>query len=745
MAGIEEKVVTTTCASHCGGTCILNVHVKNGVVTRIESDLGKEPQMRACARGRAYRQRIYAPDRLTYPLKRVGPRGRGEFKRITWDEALDTVASELKRVSTNYGSASIILSASGGDVGQLHTRRQIHKLLCLAGGYSRSWASRSFEGAVAAVSATYGTHFANSSRDDLANSRLIIMWGWNPTSTRTGTNTCWFLALARESGTRIIAVDPRLTDSAAVFAHQWIPIRPGTDAAMLISMAYVIIADNLQDQAFLDKFTLGFDNFRSYVLGKEDGIPKTPAWAEPITGVSAPTIERLAREYAKTKPAALLAGIAPGRTAYGEQYHRVAMTLAAMTGNIGISGGDAAARSWASISWYPYKMKPGLFRIDEVPNPVETAGGLETKSGVVYTSPWSHRLGVSGGVSFASTWLHCDQIADCILWGTQGGYPVDPKLLYVVNSNFANQASNTNKIIKAFDKLEFIVVQEQFMTPTARFADIVLPTTTFLERNDIARGVGLPFYGYVNKVVDPVGECKNHLEICRELAKRLGINDFGDDTEDELLRKEVANTEVPDYDQFKTAGIYNLKLNEPYVALKKQIEDPANNPFPTPSGKIEIYSKQWESKKDPLLPPIPKYIETWESPNDPLARNYPLQLITTHFKRRALSQFDNTPWLRELQAQELLISTADAETRGIKNGDLVKVFNDRGKIIIRANVSERIMPGVLDLPMGAWFQPDDAGMDWGGCANVLTKDCPSPAGACSYNTCLVQVERVKED
>ena len=351
----QEVAVMTTCSSHCGGACLLKVYVKDGVITRIETDDGEEPQLRACLRGRAYRQRVYAPDRIKYPMKRVGARGEGIFERISWDEALDRVVGELKRVRDTYGPASIVLQRMAGDVASLHCFGPIERLLNMAGGYTALWGITSFGQGVAASMVMYGTLFASNTRDDLVNSRLIIMWGWDPASTVSGTNTCWYLAQAREAGARIVSVDLRYTDTAATFAHQWIPIRPGTDAAMLIAMAYVMIKEKLYDENFLATYTIGFDRFKDYVMGVEDGVSKTPSWAERITGVPSATIEGLAREYATLKPAALMAGVAPGRTAYGEQYHRAAITLAAMTGNIGIHGGDAAARAWESVlGGYPY-------------------------------------------------------------------------------------------------------------------------------------------------------------------------------------------------------------------------------------------------------------------------------------------------------------------------------------------------------------------------------------------------------
>lgn len=733
----EEKVVTTTCSSHCGGkSCIVKVHVRDGVITRIETDDSEEPQLRACARGRAYRQRVYSPDRLKFPLKRVGVRGEGKFDRISWDEALDTVAGELKRVKETYGPAAILFQYGGGDSTVLHGGGLIDSLLCMMGGYTKTWGFLSHEAGLFASLATYGTLTTLSTRDDLLNSRLIIMWGWNPANTITGTNTPWYLAQAKEKGIKIVCVDPRHTDSAAVFAGQWIPIVPGTDAAMLIAMAYVIIENNFQDQAFLDKYTVGFDQFKAYVLGQEDGIPKTPVWAEYITGVPAAVINNLAVDYATMKPAALMCGISPGRTAYGEQYHRAAITLAAVTGNIGIHGGSSAGNvQQVAVGGYPFFKLPGLTAgggARKVANPVEHGAPLRKYALPVY------------GEHASSARVRYTRIADAILKGKAGGYPSDFKLLYIAGTSFPNQYMDINKSVQALQKLEFVVVQEQFMTPTARFADIVLPVSSFYERNDVTAGHGVPpFYGYMHKVIEPLYESKSHFEIATELEARLGISNYSDKAEDEWLREIIGGSYVPDYDAFKAQGFHKVHLPEPHVAFKQEIDDPANHPFPTPSGKIEIYSQQLADMNHPELPPIPKYIQTWESRDDPLAKKYPLQLITTHFKRRAHTQFENIPWLRELQTQAMLINSIDAKDRGINDGDKVRVFNDRGQTIIQVRVAERIIPGVVDIPEGVWFDLDEKGVDKGGSPNVLTKDVPSPGGALVTNTCLVQVEKVR--
>ncbi len=222
----------------------------------------------------------------------------------------------------------------------------------------------------------------------------------------------------------------------------------------------------------------------------------------------------------------------------------------------------------------------------------------------------------------------------------------------------------------------------------------------------------------------------------------MGITDYDEETEEGHTKALSEKAGIPDYEAFKEDGVYRLELPEPYVAFKKQIDDPENNPFPTPSGKIEIYSQQIADRGNPMMPPIPKYIETWESLNDPLAEKYPIQLVTPHAKRRALGKWDNIPWLRELVPQEIAISTGDAKARGIRSGAMVRVFNDRGEMIVPARVTNRIMPGVSRLLSGSWYDPDEKGVDRGGNANVLTRDEPSPGGAFGYNTILVQIEKV---
>jgi len=725
-----EKIVRTTSAYDCGGRCPLRLHVKDGVVVKIEGDDAAEPeQLRACLRCRAARHHIYHPDRLMYPMKRVGHKGEGEFERISWDEALETIARELERVKETYGNPAIFMGGGGNYLAALHGGGALRNLMSMFGGYTTSYGNVSSEGAVYAVMTSYGDVMVGHSREDLINSRLIIMWGWDPVRMISGTDAVFNLIKAKEAGIKIISIDPRYQDSATLAADQWIPIRPGTDTAMMVSMAYVIIKENLQDQAFLDKYTVGFDKFRDYVLGIEDGIEKTPAWAEPITGVPAPTIKQLAIEYATTKPAALMDCQGPARSAMGEQYNRGAITLTAMTGNIGRHGGSAAG----GLMGIPYAH---MFRSAGIPgmrNPAE-AGGPSIRGTLDLNLRLVRRI-------------HTNKVFDAFLEGKKGGYPTDIKLAWFSGGNILNQRCDTNKGTRALENLEFLIVSELFMTPTAKFADIVLPVTSWAERSDLTRPwPSGPYFTFINRAIEPLGECKSDFDIACELAEKMGFKDFNTKSEDEWLREFVAtNPEyasyIQDYDKFKEEGIHRLKLDEPYVAFKKQIDDPENNPFPTPSGKIEIFSQRIADLNNPLNPPVPKYVSTWEGINDPLKGKYPLQLISPHPRNRVHSSLHYVDWLKEVDPHRAWINSVDAEARGIKDGDEIYVFNDRGKLAIKAWVTERIIPGTICIFEGAWYDPDQNGIDRGGCPNVLTRDTYSEGGACTFYTCLVEVNK----
>ena len=729
----ETRIVRTTSAFDCGGRCPLRLHVKQGRIVRVEGDdsAGTDEQLRACLRCRAYRHYIYHPDRLLYPMKRTGPKGKGQFTRITWDEAYDTIIEKLKYCIETYGNSSIFLNTGGGYSGALHRgSAAFARLLNQLGGFSTYYGNPSSEGAVWACLTHYGSVMVGHSREDMMNSRLIILWGWDPARMISGTNTMYHLVKAKENGARVIAIDPRYSDTAAVIADEWVPIKPGTDTAMMIAMAYVMIRENLHDQVFLDKYTVGFDKFRKYVMGEEDGLPKTPAWAQHITAVPAAAIERLAREYATVKPACLMDCQGPARTAIGEQYNRCAMTLTNMTGNTGRSGGSAAG-GLMGIPVAHLFFGPG---IPPGKNPAE-AGGPSIRGTLDLKLRLVRRV-------------HINKMHDAMIKGKAGGYPFDIKFVFNIGSNHLNQLGNSNKAARAYAGLDFMVINELFMTPTARYADILLPVTSAAERNDTNRPwPSGPYYLFLNQAIDPLGECKSDLDIASELAERLGIKDFRPLSDDEYLRSFVEKypemqKEIPDYETFKRRGIHRVKLAEPIVAFKEQIDDPENHPFPTPSGKIEIFSQRVADLGDPEnLPPIPKYRRVREDRFDPLTEKYPLQMMTPHPRIRAHSTMYKVALLREFEPHRAWINAEDAAVRGIKNGDEIHIYNDRGKIAIEAWVTCRIIPGVVAVTEGAWYDPDETGIDRGGCPNTLTLDDYSPGGASTLKAVLVEVEK----
>jgi anaerobic dimethyl sulfoxide reductase subunit A len=590
------------------------------------------------------------------------------------------------------------------------------------GGCTELWSNMSAEAEIFAVRMTYGAkaEYKSAGREptDYPNSKLIVMWGWSPADGTFGTNTLQYLKWAKKQGVRIVCVDPRLTRSSRDLADEHVFIRPSTDAAALIAMAYVIASEGRQDQAYCDRYVLGFDedhlppgapvgsSYRSYLLGLADGVRKTPEWAAEITGIPAETIRRLAVEFATSKPAALQCGYAPGRTAYGEQFHRAAYALAAITGNVGIAGGNSG-----------------------------TSNGATGRSGI---------KSLPAGANPIAARVSSPLLADLLTRGKAGGYPADIKMIYSAAGDLFNQCPNANKTVAALDGIELFVAQDHFLTPTARYADIVLPATTFWERNDVhTPWAGAGHYAiFMKQAIAPMYECRNDIDIFADLARRVGIQAYNDKTEIEWLR-ELTRDAVDDFETFMDKGLARLPAPEDAVAFAREIREPDRYKFTTPSGKIEIYSMALAANPDPYglghIPPIPTWIPPVEA--DP---RHPLQLCTPKSRARTHSIHGNQEVLARADRDDVWLHTADAAARGIADGQRVRVFNDRGATVLPAKVTDRIAPGVVSIREGAWFTPDERADDGKGCANVLTDDRSAPSGATTYNTCLVQVEPAPE-
>jgi anaerobic dimethyl sulfoxide reductase subunit A len=747
--------VRVGCPAHnCGGRCLLIAHIQEGRITRLETDDRPDDlsalQLRACVRGRAYLRRQYHPDRLLHPLKRTGGRGQGLFTEISWEEAFDTVAAQMERIRGKYGNSALFVPYGTGSYNQLNGSQTARRLMNLFGGSLNIYNSYSWAAINAATPTVFGTLVTGNQRQDWLNSRYILMWGWNPAEMRDGTNTDYFLKLAHQNGARVVCIDPRHSLSAATLADEWIPIRPGTDTAMMSAMAYVMLTEDLYDQEFVHTHCIGFDHsqmpvglesaesYTDYLLGQMDGQTKTPAWAESICAVPADTITRIAHEYASIKPGILYQGYGMQRRAYGEQVVRAGCVLASMTGNIGIPGG------WASGLGLPAPLGGSSWNIFPTgENPVKAS---------IPVFLWSEAVVRGTEMTPAEGLLGAERLESNI------------KLIYAVASNaLINQHADINRtsqILKDESKVEFIVVQDNFLTPTGRFADILLPACTQFETWGVEDGWKFSDEVILQpKLVEPPGKCLSDYRICAGIAERLGFGKAYTENRDEVGWVKWCLDEyrgkgfpgLPEFDEFmrQNIGVYANPVTQPAVALDDFRRDPVQHPLSTPSGKIEIFSQELYQLHDPTrIPAVPKYIEEWESPFDPPAspdhpREYPLQAIGHHSLRRVHSTHENNDWLEEAFPHRVFINPLDAAARGIRDGERVQVFNQRGTISLPCRITPRILPGVVDIPEGAWWTPDEHGVDQRGNINVLTSQRWTPfAFGTAQHTLMVQVGKL---
>lgn len=526
----DEKVIWSACTVNCGSRCPLRMHVVDGEIKYVETDNTGDDnydglhQVRACLRGRSMRRRVYNPDRLKYPMKRVGARGEGKFERISWEEAYDIIATNMQRLIKEYGNESIYLNYGTGTLGGTMTRSWppgntlVARLMNCCGGYLNHYGDYSSAQIAEGLNYTYGGWADGNSPSDIENSKLVVLFGNNPGETRmSGGGVTYYLEQARQkSNARMIIIDPRYTDTGAGREDEWIPIRPGTDAALVNGLAYVMITENLVDQAFLDKYCVGYDektlpasapkngHYKAYILGEgPDGVAKTPEWASQITGVPADKIIKLAREIGSTKPAFISQGWGPQRHANGEIATRAISMLAILTGNVGINGGNSGARE-GSYS-LPFVRMPTL------ENPIQTSISMFMWTDAIERGPEMTALrdGVRGKDKL--------DVPIKMIWNYAGNCLI----------NQHSEINRTHEILQDDKKCELIVVIDCHMTSSAKYADILLPDCTASEQMDFALDASCGNMSYVifnDQVIKPRFECKTIYEMTSELANVLALS-----------------------------------------------------------------------------------------------------------------------------------------------------------------------------------------------------------------------------
>ncbi|HEX9016148.1 MAG TPA: molybdopterin-dependent oxidoreductase, partial [Chloroflexota bacterium] len=686
-----------------------------------------------------------------------------------WDEALDIVSSEIKRIKASYGNRAIY--APGGS--------EIQRTLGLYGGYVENYGSTSRgawrQGQKPITGTTAGVEM--NDRLDLPKAKLIVMWGNNPAWSAQGLPMYNFYQ-AKKAGVKFIFVDPFFNPSASVMADEWIPMRPATDTPFLLAMAHVMITNNLQDQKFLDTYTLGFDanhmpqgadpkeNFKDYVLGTYDGQPKTPEWASEICGTPPEKIRALAVEMATTKPTTFVFGWNSARVEKAQHVCLAFIAVGAMTGQMGIEGGSFGVSCHTSASnGGPMLVTAGSTGAAAIPNPI-------TKIRLSSAEHW-----------------------DAIVTGkyTDGPGPkkdIDIRMIYHGGSSKLNQTNNINKGIAAHRKVEFVVTHQYALNTNAKYSDVVLPITTPWERAGTFLTGNREIAIWAGQVIQPMFEAKDDMWIATEIGKRLGLDSakIAPNSPAQDVFNQVAGAKVMKMDgsgmenlvtitdadiaqmkvqgkpqsgrisvqEWRDKGIYQIprKVGDPltYLHNKAFRDDPVKNKLDTKGGKYMIHCQEladlvtatgWNKgyAYAKYEPPTEGFEATFSDWKNQVKGPYPLQMCNIHYPRRAHSCMDNVPWLRAAWPQEIRMSPIDAAPRGIKDGDTVRVFNARGSVLRRVYVTPRVMPGIVFLGEGAWPEFDAQGNDMAGATNTLSGDFASGPDVESWQACICQVER----
>ncbi|MDR3439064.1 DMSO/selenate family reductase complex A subunit [Telmatospirillum sp.] len=757
-----EVVRHSACLVNCGSRCALKVVVKDDRIVRIEPEpAGDEAvfgqhQIRPCLRGRSSRWRVYSPDRLKYPLKRVGPRGEGKFARISWDEATSMVASEIKRVREKYGNAAIYYNYGSGAYYSNQGSHAWKRLLGLAGGFLQYHNTYSTAEIATITPYSQGTYVA-SPFQEVRHSDLVVLFGLNLSETRmSGGGQVEEMRRALEiSNPRVIIIDPRRTDSVVAEHAEWLPIHPTTDAALVAALAHTLITEGLIDEAMVNRYCVGYDagtlpagapanaGYKDYILGSgDDHTEKTPEWAAPITGIPAVRIRQLAREIASARNCYIAQGWGPQRHAVGEQSAWAIQILPMLTGQFGRPGTNNG-------NW-PYATPYGVPTLPDGTNPVALS---------IPCYLWTDAVAHPEEITAKTAYL-------------KGGDKLDVGIKLIINHasntllNQHGEINRTRKILEDTSLCETIVVIDNHMTPSARFADILLPETSYLEAEDLVdNSYASGAYNFMiamQKTIQPMWEVRSTYDVCADIAGVLGVRDRFTEGRTQAQWVEAQYQQVckkrpylPDWSQARNMGVIDRQAapDGTGIAFADFRRDPAAAPLKTGSGKVELYSaalarlaKEWVLLPGQVIPPIPAFVPATESHlNKDLATTYPLQLCDFHTKGHTHSTYANLPQLHEAVPDQLWINPIDARSRHLSTGDRVRVFNDRGALEISCKVTDRIIPGVTAMPQGCWTRLDARGIDVGGCINTLTSHIPTPlAKGNPQHTNMVEVMRAEE-
>ncbi|MEL7290660.1 MAG: molybdopterin guanine dinucleotide-containing S/N-oxide reductase [Pseudomonadota bacterium] len=718
---------------------------------------------------------VYTKARIKYPMVRKGflsnpskpsgVRGRDEYVRVSWDDAYKLIHEQHMRIRSEYGAESVFAGSYGWrSSGVLHKAQTLlQRYMSMAGGYSGHLGDYSTGAAQVILPHVMGSIEVYEQQTThpvvLENSDVVVLWGMNPLNTlkiawsSTDCSGLEFFHQLKKSGKTVIAIDPMRSETIDFFEDkiQWIAPHPMTDVALMMGIAHSLVKSGKHDQAFLDKYTTGYAEFEAYLLGKSDGVEKTPQWAEAITGVPAKQMETLAEIFSQNRTM-LMAGWGLQRQQYGEQRHWMLVTLAAMLGQIGLPGGGFGFSYHYSNGGNPTRDAGVLPAISASIGGGSSAGNDWAVSGAVNSFPVA-RI-VEALENPGKTYSHN---------GKQLTFPDIKMIWWAGGGNFTHH-QDTNRLINAWQKPELIVISEIYWTAAAKHADIVLPITTSFERNDLTMTGDYSNQHLVpmKQVVEPQGEARNDFDVFADMAEMIkpgGREVFTEGKQEMDWLKEfyeaaqkgarAARIRMPRFGQFWDENqLIEMKFNKKAAEFVRHADfrkDPILNPLGTPSGKIEIYSRTIEGYKLEDCPAHP----TWMAPTEytGTAKDGELQLMTAHAAHRLHSQF-NYAKLREQYAianrEPITINTQDAATRGIKTGDLVRAYNDRGQVLVGALVTDGIKPGSVCIHEGGWPDLDaNTGLCKNGGANVLTLDIPTSrlANGCAANSSLVRIEK----